>query len=338
LQFTRRYYSYGEFELNLDYNIKNSNYLQKGNFILLGTDYNKVGIIKHIEITLNDSGEENLKILGYTPDFIFNQRIILPTSSNIYDLITGNSETVIKHYINNCITYPKDTNRKINIFNLTDNQNRGNTISWQSRYSNLLEELNKICVNTNVGIEVTFNNGVFDIDIVEGKNLTTSQSLNTPVIFSSEYDNIKSQSYVNNDLNYKNYAFVGGSGEGVNRKIATYGTSTGIDRLETFIDANDLSTTEQLKEKGKQNLALLKKVQTFESDILSYNTFVYETDWDLGDIVTIQNKKWGLTLNTRITEIKEIHESKGFKLQVTFGNSIPTLMDIVKNKITKINN
>jgi hypothetical protein len=99
-----------------------------------------------------------------------------------------------------------------------------------------------------------------------------------------------------------------------------------------------LSTTEQLKEKGKQNLALLKKVQTFESDILSYNTFVYETDWDLGDIVTIQNKKWGLTLNTRITEIKEIHESKGFKLQVTFGNSIPTLMDIVKNKITKINN
>lgn len=35
-------------------------------------------------------------------------------------------------------------------------------------------------------------------------------------------------------------------------------------------------------------------------------------------------------MDTRITEVQEIHEASGFKLNVTFGNSLPTLAQKLK--------
>ena len=80
----------------------------------------------------------------------------------------------------------------------------------------------------------------------------------------------------------------------------------------------------------------MTRLQSFESEILTKGTFEYKKDWDLGDIVTVQNRKWGITLNTRITEITEIYEPDGFKLEATFGNAIPTLIDKIKSEIQAI--
>lgn len=55
-------------------------------------------------------------------------------------------------------------------------------------------------------------------------------------------------------------------------------------------------------------------------------------DWDLRDIVTVQDRKWGVTLNSRVKEIKEIYEVNGFNLECTFGNSIPNLLDRIKQQ------
>lgn len=64
------------------------------------------------------------------------------------------------------------------------------------------------------------------------------------------------------------------------------------------------------------------------------SSFVYEVDYDLGDIVTVQNKEWGVTLDARITEIKEIYEPGGFSLEATFGNSRPTLVSKIKQELS----
>ena len=46
-----------------------------------------------------------------------------------------------------------------------------------------------------------------------------------------------------------------------------------------------------------------------EGQILTKSPFIYERDWDIGDITTQQNKNWGITMDARITEVKEIYES-----------------------------
>ena len=60
---------------------------------------------------------------------------------------------------------------------------------------------------------------------------------------------------------------------------------------------------------------------------------VYKTDYDLGDKVTILDKKLGVTLNTMITQIEETYESGKVTITPTFGNKIPSLLDKIRRHI-----
>ncbi|SKC62630.1 siphovirus ReqiPepy6 Gp37-like family protein [Maledivibacter halophilus] len=341
LIFTRKYLKYGEFQLTVNKHKQNTRYLEKGNMILLGNDSNKIGIIRHREINLNEQGKasETLLIKGYTIDHLFTQRIILPPPESDHDSIKGNAETVIKHYIKNSIVNALDTNRNISFLNILPNKNRGINLSWKSRYKNLSEEIQEICSISDIGIKTNLNHETkkIDIDIYEGRDLTINQTVNSPVIFSYEFDNIKTQHYVDSDIGYKNYGYVGGRGEGADRQIVETGKAAGIDRIETFIDARDITTIEELQTRGNQKLAETPQIKTLEGEILTYGPFKYEKDFDLGDKVTVQNKSWNLTIDVRITEVTEVYEADGFKLEVNFGSNIPTFIDKIKQELSQLN-
>ena len=56
----------------------------------------------------------------------------------------------------------------------------------------------------------------------------------------------------------------------------------------------------------------------------------YERDFGLGDRVTCLNRRWGVTIDARITEVSEQFEGGKNELQITFGTSLPTLNDQLK--------
>ena len=74
------------------------------------------------------------------------------------------------------------------------------------------------------------------------------------------------------------------------------------------------------------------EVKTFDTSINKDANIKYIDDYNLGDIVTIFDKRWGITIDTRITGISEIYDTNGVSLEITFGNNIPTLMQIIKKK------
>ncbi|MDT2255699.1 hypothetical protein P7H25_08700 [Paenibacillus larvae] len=45
---------------------------------------------------------------------------------------------------------------------------------------------------------------------------------------------------------------------------------------------------------------------------------------DLGDVVTVLNRQWGLTMNTRITEAAEVYEPSQVRIDVTFATAFDT--------------
>lgn len=153
--------------------------------------------------------------------------------------------------------------------------------------------------------------------------------------------------YVDSDLNHKNTAYIAGQGEGVDRRVVVLGQASGLARKELFVDARDvLEETDvegevpvprplneiiaDLINRGKQKLAELIQETFLEAQIMTHSTFKYEKDWDLGDVVTVQYKDWGVTLDARITEVKEIYEADGVQIEATFGNSRPTLISKIK--------
>ena len=56
----------------------------------------------------------------------------------------------------------------------------------------------------------------------------------------------------------------------------------------------------------------------------------YRAEYDLGDIVTVKNDKWGKVINQRITEVTEVYDNTSNAITPTFGDPARTIMDILK--------
>lgn len=127
-------------------------------------------------------------------------------------------------------------------------------------------------------------------------------------------------------MGFANYAVVAGQGEGADREITMVGSdATGLDRHVVFVDARDVENSTDLPRRGEAKLVEHQRFLSFQAEVLTAGPFKYQQDWDLGDIVTVQNNAWNLTMDTRITEVVEVYEASGFKLNVTFGHPLPTL-------------
>lgn len=333
LQFTRRFYRAGEFEMHITLDKQNTDKLFKDNVVMIANQPHKTGIILHREIVTTDNGIESVMVKGSTLGGILDRRI---TVTDDYDRVRGKAETVLKHYINQHIVNGIYPERKIPFFICAPDLLRGKETPWQSRFEPLhevIEEIAKWCdIGWLVKLDVATQKWVFDV--ITGRDLTVDQNVLPPVVFSHEFDNIQSQQYVDSDLNYKNVGYAGGPGDEYERLIQMVGAASGLDRREVFLDCSSAEDVLELIDMGDQQLAEQKRIETLEGKILNTHSFQYEKDWDLGDIVTVMNKKWGLMTNTRITEVKEVFEPAS-KLEVVFGEELPTITKIVKHLQTK---
>lgn len=341
LQFVRRFYKVGEFELHINVNKNNVDKLQENNLILLGNNFNKVGIIMHRENSYDQNGEpmDTLVIKGPTLKGIMSRRLIVPAiNGNGYDSQTGSIETILKAFVNNNVVNPTDTSRKISQVAIALDHKRGKQDKWRSRFEALSDKLAEIGEYAQIGWDVTLDttNNKWLFDIVEGKNLTVDQDTLPPVIFSVDFNSIKNRHYISSSLTAKNVAYAGGKGDDADRLIQEIGAVSGLERIETFIDCSSAEDVTELLSLGAQKLGELKKTESFEVGIIPEGSFVYKQDYDLGDIVTAQDKKLGVTMNAQIIELKEIYEVGGFSLEGTFGTNIPNILTMFKKDTKQI--
>lgn len=336
LQFIRRFYKVGEFEMHINVNKNNTDMLQDNNLILLGSSFNKVGIIMHRENGYDQNGKptDTLIIKGPALKGVMNRRLIVPVvDGDGYDSITGSIETILKQFVDHSVVNPVDTTRKIEQVIIAPDLQRGNQDKWRSRFEVLSDKLDEIGEYAQMGWDVTLDtiNNKWLFDVIEGKNLTVDQDTLPPVIFSVDFNSIKSRHYISSSLTAKNVAYAGGKGDDTDRLIQEIGEIEGLERIETFVDCSSAEDVPELLSLGSQKLNDLKKVESLEVGIIHEGSFVYEQDYDLGDIVTAQDRKLGVTMNAQIIELKEIYEAAGFSLEGTLGTNIPTLIDKIKN-------
>ncbi|QTD41541.1 siphovirus ReqiPepy6 Gp37-like family protein [Sporosarcina sp. Te-1] len=359
LIFTRSWYGIGTLELRINRHKNYTETLQKGNIIIIGQETHKVFQILHREIELDQQGKvtENWHITAHELKTIVGRRLTIPPANASYDNKSGAVESVIKHYVERNLINPLDPRRKIPQLLVAPDLQRGPYIERQSRFKNLAEEIAELSLLSDVGwgihVDYDLQKWVFDIDI--GKDISVNQDVNPPVIFSPQFGNIKDMHFVDSDLNYRNVALVAGEGEGFGRRVLEVGLSTGLERYEVFVDARDVpeETDEEdsmrrprpdidvirdLENRGYQSLAEMGQEMYLEGQIMTAGSFTYELDWDLGDITTIQNQDWGVTLDSRITEVTEVYEREGMKLSITLGQSRPTLMSKIKQELAGIQN
>lgn len=341
--FTRRWHSPGEFEISINTHSPNAALLQKNNIIMFGSDVYLSGIIRHREVVLGESGKasENWIVKGYSLGGITKQRLVIPPFGNDQWVLTSNVENVMRQLVISCFI-STSLERIWDILQVLPGQNQGNTVTHRSRYKVLADDLEALSVFSGMGWEIipNFQYREAHFEVFSGVDKTYGQAVNPPVIFSPEFDVIRHQQFRDSDLGMKNSIYVAGQGEGASRAIelVTRGTPEGINRTEHFQDARDLSTTQELITRGQQKLQEFDTEKIFEATINEFGPFKYRQDWDLGDLVTIQNKAWGETMDARIISVTEAFTTQGRSVNIGLGSQYPNLIAQLKRKFENFDN
>ncbi|WP_244294839.1 siphovirus ReqiPepy6 Gp37-like family protein [Lysinibacillus fusiformis] len=340
----------GELELQINRYLQHADKLVKGNIIFPYNRLDQAYIIRHREIELDENGKqtENWSIKALSLKTFTSQRLIYPAAGKTHESVTGNVETVMRHFVNTQMINPSDPARIFPQLVLGANQNKGPIIEENSRYDPLNEKLTELSELHGLGwnIELDLKNKRFVFVVKEGRNLVANQTGLPQAIFSTEFETIESLEYTESDLDYKNFAVVAGQGEGIERRIISIGDAVGADRYEMFVDARDVSEEDDegnprpvekvvadLNKRGNEKMSEHAQEIYLSGQILTTSRLIFEKDYSVGDRVTARDKGWGVTMDTRITAATVICEYGKRKVAVVFDNDKPTFISKMRREI-----
>ena len=329
LRWTRRYSQSGSFELRANASHENTELLQVGNYIWKNDD-EEAGLIEYLQLSQTD--QENITVSGRFATALLGRRIIWNTEK-----LNGDFSTCIAQLINNNVIAPVDADRQISNLSFTS-PFLSIPVKLQVSYSNLLDKIQELCETASVGIKTVFQpeTGHFTVTLYIG---SPSQA-----VFSKEYENLLDQTFTKNTLNYVNTVKIGGEGEGEDNRIFAYITNgLGENRREAFVDAKDLRMEDfptdyedTLTFRGETKLAELAMSNYFDVTINNHSNLAYKVDYDLGQIVQVISKKWGVSMTARIVEIEESYDADGQSINVTFGKAELTIAQKVKSDYNNV--
>lgn len=330
----RKYSACGDFELHVP--LSGFNEFKEGYLIRKEAD-NIFGVIEYINIDTDEVGNEYLIAKGRMIDSYLSKRIVMGT----YNFSNSKIEDIISSLFISQISNPSNIKRKIECYSWKGKKGLEESFDLQISYSNLLDVMEELCSSREIGFKTEFNfeEKKLYLECYKGIDRTISQKDNSQCIFSSDRDNIISQSYTLSTNEYKNSVLVIGEGSNNNTKIIEVGEDkSGILRNETVIEVTGINTdsisdneyVNILREKGIIELSESCVIENFDATINPNGNLTYKKDWDLGDKVTFIDNQKGLFVDRRIVEVEEIYEKSVLQINLVVGEESPTIMKKIK--------
>ena len=315
---TERYYTTNDCELVVQATPKNIELLKIGRYITHHSRSGTICRISKIEVTTDVNKGRWLIIKGEDLRAILKQRIDTKLVS-----VTDTARETIKNIILDNFTNPAISNRKIgNMYFDNGSTVTEQTYTSEAGFFNCYDKIVEICRNFSYGTKMFF---IDEDDVVlmifnlyQGIDRSNSQSTNPKVIFSESMDSLATTDYTEDYSTFKNLAIIAGEGEGAERDIERVHKGNeylGITRREVFIDAQSLSRktndgeltpsqyADMLIQYARDQLSFMEPTVDFSGTIAN-NIYKYGTDYNLGDIVTVESPL-GASYDARVIEIIE---------------------------------
>lgn len=321
---TRRYRGYGDCELYVKMSADMIDTIIEDNYIFFEDDPNYLMIIKTLNIVTDIDQGNMLKVGAVGLEFMLSMRII-----RMQQTYKGTFPVCMKGILDTNVIAPTIEARKFRnpawIWATASDSNLNKiTLDTQFTGQNIYDVVMELCNEYDIGFKVQWEPLVpgssspnteycFRFYLYFGTDRSYEQTVNTYVIFSPDYDNLVSSNYTENSLNFKNYALIGGEGEGSARRYGgtwknkgkggVIGSEpTGYNRYELFVDARDLSSKTDsgdlnalqyaslMDARGQNKLKEQNKTSNFDSEVLPDVSFKYGIDYFMGDIVQVENE------------------------------------------------
>lgn len=335
LIWTDRYWACGDFQLEVIYSKEIMETIKVGHYASLGDSPNLM-VIETINISY-DPADKNDQIITYTGrslESLLERRIIWGQWGS--DIKT-NVQSLILSLINAALVNPTKGIRRIPYF-----QTRSTSGLTGSQYeiaamgdgTNLYEVAEKLCKTTALGMRCDYQESsktvVFSLFV--GADRSYDQNTLPPVIFSSAYENLGPSRFTLNTREYKTVAFAVGpwvtyeekDDEGNVIKKTTTRTelevgdlySSGLNRREIFVEASQ-DEPSVIADNAMQELASVNELETLDSELDAKRQFVYEQDFNIGDLVQVITD-FGLDKKARVTEFIRSWDASGYTEVPTF--------------------
>lgn len=283
----------------------------------------EMGIITQRNYAIASNGFKYMQISGFFLERELNDKVINP----LFVASNTPAETAVTNMVSQ---YKKD----IPLLSVSASLGRGSNISFQESNAQLSDKCYEILQPEEMSYKVEFDfiNMTKVFSVYQGADRTQSQSTNNYVCFSSSFGNIKQPSVVTDEGSYKNYAIIGGAGEGADRIMEILDLSGGGYQKEIFIDASSVEydpehTTLAEYKNNLRQYALSKMIEQYgiinnvEFDVME-GSYRYLQDFDIGDKCDIVIKEMNLIIEARIVSIYEVIKSGTHTITLEFGNQI----------------
>lgn len=335
LQFARSWHSTGSFQFVINRNLAKATLIDMNQKIMVGNSLNKLGIITDIQNKVEEEGKasEDIVVIGKELKHLFVRRTVNPLSGQASYTYTGSAETIAKTLVYNQMGAGASSERRFSRLKIATDKGRGSNYTIDEKWTITVDQaLMNLCLSSGMGWIVQFSLGdtvtPYEFEMLEGRDKSDS------VLWSLELDSIRAGYYYQSDLQFRNVAYVGGAGVGTSRTFRTVGSANDESRYELFVDAQNLSTSADLDRYGAQALSTMNVTRYLKVQPLEISPFVYESDWDLGDIITVS--AFDYTMIARVVEVKEIYEPNNYHLEITFDREFPNFYKNVPYKIAQL--
>lgn len=333
------YYQCGSFEVYIAANPQNIAIFQTGRIVGRDDDNEHFGIIESVKIETDAENGDYLTVTGRFLMCLLERRIIYPTCS--FTKQASYSDIVRSVISQNAL---RNDNRRIPGLSLGTISGVcwDKTATLQVSYDNLMRWIYTVCEKVGGTANIRLNKISGEqyemvLDLSEGINRSIEQDENPHILFSDAYSNLLSFSYAEDLSIQRNFAYILGKGEGEERKRTVYfdgDEPSFLGRYEIYADAKDMADEQQengetkpipeeeyielLKERGKEKIVLPLTASESQIAVQSMQ-FQYNTDYFVGDYVTVEHQRFGLTQpKIQLIGMIESFDQNGRNLTPTF--------------------
>ena len=349
VQWLERYFGVGTFEVYVQVNDDVLEIVNQSYFVARN-DSTYVGIIEHIENEDDIDNGNYLIIQGRMAESLIGRRIIRNITYLNASLVEVCNQLLQANILDPVLQVGETVSpRKMSCLNIAiRNQLITNpSVQVQATFEdNLYEYIQDLLksYNKSIRLELT-DSGTFDVVLYEGTDRSYNQSENPYVVFAKGFDNLITSTYMFDSTQETNALYVGGEdnetapeGRYVDKYEYPVGGSvvSDIDRIEAFVNASDIKQNWEeeladgtkkeysltatayrnlLKTRGQENVVIPSEELTASVDM---TTYIYNQDYFLGDIVTIENETLGAYVNKRLIGMDIVDDENGRTLSPIF--------------------
>lgn len=322
-----QYYGTSEFEMVVAGTKQNLSKLAQGRLLVReididGDTFKNVMLIEKTTVRFDSESGWLITASGRGLKSLVGRRIVWEQEN-----LSGSVEDNIRQIITDNVISPSVPNRAMPGIELGATIGGTETAELQARGENLAEWLAETCKTYDLGWDIDIRNGKYVFYLYRGTDRSYAQSENPVVVFSPEYDNLVESTYSYDKTTYANAALVGGEGEGIDQRVAIIGNARGMERYETYIDGDSVSSNGEiitpiqyiklLEEYGKTELSQIATTTTFEGEVAYQGVFKLNEDFFLGDIVQVENEL-GIEASPRVIEVIYSEDASGVSIVPTF--------------------